>query len=925
MQTVASLTGRLDMSADEALETLRYLFFDVKDSESEISDEQIDLLIEIDDDPKLKDKYRSEFEKAREKEEQLAAKRKAALAKATAKKKAQATKKKAEAKKPAAKKKAASKKKAADDGAEAEVLPAAAGPRPTAEILPPDAEGARPEEAPREEGISIVIGSAIEHDQHRAEIIRADGSHIDASEIEAFEENTPAPEPEVAAGPGMGLLARAERDQEEEDKRKAKQKSQLKPDPKVVADVIRKAHEKKASGRKRSKDRALGEIDEEVPAGRAAHVPTIAPSAPRKTGKTARKRQKKMEKVRRDEDIRRSAAAAIREYESGGMDAGPKKRRKRRTEADGDEVAETERHIVQVEDVMTVESLAEAMGVDSTDIILTLMEDNILATKNQMLSLDTIRRVAEAFDFEVESVIAEEEEIMVEEPDEPGQLKPRAPVVTVMGHVDHGKTSLLDRVRKASVAAGEAGGITQHIAAYEVQLPQGRVVFLDTPGHEAFTAMRARGAQVTDVVVLVVAADDGVMPQTREAINHAKAAEVPIVVAVNKIDKPDAQPERIRQQLTEYDLLDEKWGGKTIIRDISALSGAGIDELMELLVLETELLELKANPDKPARGAVVEAEVTRGQGPVAWVLVRSGTLKVGDPFLCGATFGRVRAMLNAAGEPLEEAGPSTPVVVLGFNAAPDAGDQFIAVKDERTARAIAEKRAHRARMKSGPAVQHVTLEDFHRSLTAGETTELRVVVKADVQGSVDVLDSTLPELGNDEAKVKVVSSGVGAINESDVLLASASDAVILGFHVEPTPKAEQLAQTEGVEIRTYKIIYELTEELTKSLEGMLAPESKEIIVGHAEVRRVFRSSALGNIAGCMQTDGEIHRDSSVRLMRNGQKVWEGRVGSLRREKDTVSSVSAGFECGIKLAGFDEVQEGDIIEAFKIEQVARTLT
>ena len=925
MRTVASLTGRLDMTAEEAVETLRYLFYDVAGVDSEIPDDLIDLLLDIDDDPKKKEKYHDERVKARQKEEQLAEKRKASLAKATAKKKADA-KKKAAATKPAAKKKAASKKKAAAGEPEAEILPAKSVPRPTAEILAPDAAGARPVEERKEEGVSIVIGSAIEHDQHRAEIIRADGSHIDASQIETYEDRVAPAEPDVLPGPELGLLARAERDQEEEDKRKAKQKSAIKPDPKVVADVIRRAHEKKASGKKRLKERGIGDMDDEaLPSRTAAHVPTIAPSAPRKTGKTARKRQKKMEKVRREEDVRRSAAAAIREYESGGMDAGIKKRRKRRTETDGTEVADTERRVVQVEDVMTVESLANAMGVDSTDIILTLMEDNILATKNQMLSLDTIRRVADAFEFEVESIIAEEEEIMVEAPDEPGDLKPRAPVVTVMGHVDHGKTSLLDRVRKASVAAGEAGGITQHIAAYEVNLPQGRVVFLDTPGHQAFTAMRARGAQVTDVVVLVVAADDGVMPQTREAIDHAKAAEVPIVVAINKCDKPNAQPERIRQQLMEFELVDEKWGGKTIMRDISALTGQGIDELMELLVLETELLELKANPDKLARGAVVEAEVTRGQGPVAWVLVRSGTLKVGDAFLCGSTYGRVRAMLNAGGQSLSEAPPSTPVVVLGFNEAPDAGDQFIALKDERVARAIAEKRAHRARMMSGPTVQHITLEDFHRSLTAGETTELRVVVKADVQGSADVLNSTLPELGNEEARVKIVSSGVGAINESDVLLASASNAVVLGFHVEPTAKAEQLAQSEGVEIRTYKIIYELTEELTKSLEGMLAPEAKETITGHAEVRRVFKSSALGNIAGCMQTDGEIHRDSSVRLLRNGKVVWDGRVGSLRREKDQVSSVVAGFECGIKLAGFDEIQEGDIIESFKVEQVARTLT
>ncbi len=493
-----------------------------------------------------------------------------------------------------------------------------------------------------------------------------------------------------------------------------------------------------------------------------------------------------------------------------------------------------------------------------------------------------------------------------------------------MGHVDHGKTSLLDQVRKASVAAGEAGGITQHIAAYEVNLPQGKAVFLDTPGHEAFTAMRARGAQVTDIVVLVVAADDGVMPQTLEAIDHAKAAEVPIVVAINKCDKPDARPERIRQELTEFDLVDEAWGGKTIMRNISAWTGEGIDDLMEMLVLETELLELKANPNKRARGAVIEAEVTRGQGPVAWVLVESGTLRVGDGFLAGETYGRVRAMLNSAGEHVEEAGPSTPVVVLGFNSPPHAGDQFLAVEDERAARSIADQREHRSKMKGGPAVQHVTLEDFHRSLKAGEVSELRVVVKADVQGSVDVLESSLPDIGNEEASVKIVHSGVGAINESDVLLASASDAVVLGFHVDATPKAEQLAQTEGVEIKSYKVIYEMTEDLRKSLEGLLEPEKRQVVTGHAEIRKVFKSSSLGNIAGCMMTDGEISRDSFARLLRGDDVVWEGKVGSLRREKDQVNSVQSGYECGIKLANFDDVREGDVIEAYRIEEVAKSL-
>ncbi|MFP6615473.1 MAG: translation initiation factor IF-2, partial [Candidatus Hydrogenedentota bacterium] len=467
--------------------------------------------------------------------------------------------------------------------------------------------------------------------------------------------------------------------------------------------------------------------------------------------------------------------------------------------------------------------------------------------------------------------------------------------------------------------------ITQHIAAYEVKLPQGDVVFLDTPGHEAFTAMRARGAQITDVVVLVVAADDGLMPQTIEAIDHAKAAEVPIVVAVNKCDKPDAQPDRIRQELANHDLLDEAWGGKTIIRDISALNGDGVDELTELLVLETELLELKANPDKPARGTVIESEITKGQGPVAWVLIKSGTLKVGDIFLCGETYGRVRALQNTASEFVEQAGPSSPVVVMGFSAPPMAGDQFVIVSDERTARSIADKREHQSRLKSGPASQVVTLEDFYAQVLAGKQTNLNVLIKADVQGSVDVLCSTLADAGNEEVGVNIVHSGVGAINESDILLASASSAVILGFHTSATPKAEALGLTEGIDIRIYQVIYEMVEDIRKSLEGMLTPDENEVVTGHAEIRAIFKSSALGSIAGCMQLDGESKRDALARLLRDGEEVYSGKVDSIRRDKDQVNAVQSGFECGIKLQGFDAIQEGDIIETFLIEKVAKTMS
>jgi len=494
----------------------------------------------------------------------------------------------------------------------------------------------------------------------------------------------------------------------------------------------------------------------------------------------------------------------------------------------------------------------------------------------------------------------------------------------VMGHVDHGKTTLLDAVRSANVAESEAGGITQHIAAYDVPIKEGRVVFLDTPGHEAFTHMRARGAKITDVVVLVVAADDGVMPQTIEAIDHAKAAEVPIVVAINKCDKPDAQPDRIRQELTHYGLLDQQWGGKTVMHNISAKSKQGVDELMELLWLEAELLELKANPNKRARGAVIESEITRGMGPVAWVLVQNGTLRVGDVFLAGESYGRVRTLINARGEHIQEAGPSSPVVVTGFNAPPEAGTSFVVVKEERIARAIAEKRAELSKQKQGAVVRHITLEDFHERMMAGEKKQLNIVLKADVQGSVDVLQDSLAKLGNDNVQIAFVHAGVGGINESDVMLASASDAVIIGFHVTAGAKVKKIAEQEGVDIRTYRVIYEATADVHAALEGMLAPEMRETIAGHAEIREVFRSSALGNIAGCYVTDGEVFRAAPARLLRDNVVVYEGKLQSLRRQKDDVRVVATGLECGIKLENFDDIKVGDVIEVFRVESVAQVL-
>lgn len=943
MQTVSSLAERLDMTAEEAVEKLRYMLFDVDGVESVISDEECDLLIDVDDDDSVAEEVREkklqEQEKAKKRNERL----RNAAKKAAAKRKEKAAAKK---KSPAKKKKAAAKPKA-------EILPeeegekkeeAAEEPAPAAEILPGEDAAAvaeqpvleeapaaeilpSEEEAPKEEveekpdeppKPSITIGRAIERDKGGVQVVRADGRAVEAPEAEIIEEESAEPATEEE-DEDDSLVAEAERREEEELRRQSRHKPQVTPDPAVVAEVKRKALERMQEKMKRKQQRAGAA----APEGVHPSAPAKVPARPGRTGKTARKRQKKAERARQEEDRRREAAAAVREIQAGG--AGKKRRKKRDRDEIGDglDAAYVSPTVIEVDESISVEDLAQQIDVETNELILDLMDLNVLANKNQMLDIGLVRQVAEPRGFEVRSAIPEEEEVLQEEPDNPEDLKHRAPVITVMGHVDHGKTTLLDRIRSANVAEGEVGGITQHIAAYEAMVGDGRVVFLDTPGHEAFTQMRARGAQCTDVVVLVVAADDGIMPQTVEAIDHAKAAEVPIVVAVNKCDKPDAQPDRIRQELTRFDLLSEEWGGKTIVKDISAKSGEGVDELMELLALEAELLELKANPNKPARGVVVESEISRGQGPVAWVLVQSGTLKIGDIYVAGKAHGRVRAMMNSRGENLDTAGPSTPVLVMGFSEPPDAGDHFAVVPDERVARAISAKRSDIEKQKSGQ-VKHITLEDFHERMKAGERAELNVLLKADVQGSVDVLSSSLGKLGNEEVSVSIVHSGVGGINESDVLLASASDAVVIGFHVTANPRAQKLAEQEGVDIHTYQVIYEAIDEVRKALEGMLKPESREVVTGHAEIRQVFRSSAIGNIAGCYVLDGEINRGGRIRVVRNDVIAYDGAIGTLRRAKDDVRDVQTGFECGIKIENYDDIQEGDILEGYRIESVAKTL-
>ncbi len=572
-------------------------------------------------------------------------------------------------------------------------------------------------------------------------------------------------------------------------------------------------------------------------------------------------------------------------------------------------------------ETIQVSDLAKRMGVKVADVIVKLMGLGVMATANQTLDYETAALVASEFGYEVEKKAVAEDLIKIEEESGSGELVQRPPVVTVMGHVDHGKTSLLDAIRQSDVAAKEAGGITQHIGAYQVQLPSGNLVtFLDTPGHEAFTAMRSRGAQVTDIVILVVAADDGVMAQTKEAIDHARAAGVPIIVAVNKIDKPGANPDRVKQELAELDLIPEDWGGDTIFVNVSAKQKTGIDELMEMLWLQAEMLELKADPKKLARGHVIESKLDRGRGPVATVLVSEGTLYVGDPIVCGMHYGKVRAMINDKGQRVDKAGPSTPVEVQGLSGLPEAGNEFVVLKDEKQAREVAEYRQRKAREAELAKASKVSLESIFEKLQEAEVKELNLLIKADVQGSLEALSDALTKLSTKDVRVKIVRGGIGAITESDVLLASASNAIIIGFNVRPATNAKALAEQEHVDIRYYDVIYNAIEEVEAAMVGMLEPEYREKILGKAEVRETFRVSKVGTIAGSYVLDGTIQRNANARLLRDNVVIYTGKIASLRRFKDDVREVQAGYECGIGLENFNDIKVGDIIEAYEMEEI-----
>ena len=577
---------------------------------------------------------------------------------------------------------------------------------------------------------------------------------------------------------------------------------------------------------------------------------------------------------------------------------------------------------VQIPDEISVGELASRMKKTGAEVVKCLMKNGVMASLSQMIDFDTAAIIAEEMGCKVEKevVVTIEERLIDDHQDKDEDLVPRAPVVVVMGHVDHGKTSLLDYIRNAHVASGEAGGITQHIGAYQVEIHGKPITFLDTPGHEAFTSMRARGAMVTDIAILVVAAEDGIMPQTVESINHAKAAGIPIIVAINKMDKPEANPERIKQQLTEYGLVCEEWGGDTIICPISAKTGMGIDNLLEMLTLTAEVGELKANPHRAAQGTVIEARLDKGRGPVATLLIQNGTLHQGDIIIAGTSVGRVRAMVSDKGQRITEAGPSVPVEITGLSEAPSAGATFNAVADEKLARELVEQRKAEEKAKANAPVSKVSLEDLFSQIQAGEMKNLNIIVKADVQGSVEAVKASLEKISNDEVRVRVIHGAVGAINESDVMLASTSNAIIVGFNVRPDAAARDSAARAHVDMRMYRVIYDAINEIEAAMKGMLAPKFRENVIGHAEIRQTFKVSNVGTVAGCYVTDGKIQRSCEARIVRDGIVIHEGHLASLQRFKDAVKEVASGYECGLNFEKFNDIKEGDVVEAYVMEQI-----
>ncbi|PAU93957.1 translation initiation factor IF-2 [Aliifodinibius salipaludis] len=694
---------------------------------------------------------------------------------------------------------------------------------------------------------------------------------------------------------------------------------------KVVGKVkIDDSKPKRRKKRKRKKDRQEDDDDSNKKSGKRNK---------KKSKKKGKKKRRKRGSRVDEEDVEQKMKETLRKMQSSETVGSKrqKRRRQRKEEREEEEqlqqeLEELEDQVIEATEFITVSDLAELMDVKSNDVITTCMDLGMMVSINQRLDASTIELVAEEYGYEVEFVDADDaiEEIELEE-DDPEDLEPRAPIITVMGHVDHGKTSLLDYIRKSQVAEGEAGGITQHVGAYEVTTDDGRpITFLDTPGHEAFTAMRSRGAQATDIVILVVAADDAVMPQTIEAINHAKAAGVSIIVAINKMDKPGADPDKIKQQLAEHDVLVEEYGGTNQVAEVSAMTGDGIPDLLDKVLIEAELMELKANPNRNADGVVLEARVDKGKGIVSNILVQNGTLEVGDPFVAGPCFGRVRAMENEHGERIESAGPSTPLQLTGFDDIPQAGDKVVALDDEKKAKEIANQRQQIKREQELRQSKHMSLDDLSRRLALGEIEDLNLIIKADVDGSIEALSGALQKLSNEEVSVNVIHTGAGAITESDVLLASASEAIIIGFQVRPTSNARKVAEEEEIDIRLFSVIYDAVDEVKDAMEGMLSPEISERLYGNAEVREIFKVSSVGTIAGCYVTDGKINRNNPVRVVRDGVVIYDGEIDALKRFKDDVKEVKSGYECGISIVNYNDIKVGDVIENYEVVEERRSL-
>lgn len=748
----------------------------------------------------------------------------------------------------------------------------------------------------------------------------------DRKEADAAAEAEPSGKAEEVAEEPETAKAKAE-----EDENFIKTRIEKLNGPSVVGKIDLPVEERKESDResRKKRKRIRKEPERRVDIGETSEEDEDQKGRVQKKSSLKKKRRPVKPEVS-EEDVQKQVKETLARLTDRGKSKAAKYRREKR-DAVSQKLQEQEiqkeedKNIIKVTEFVTVQELASLMNVSPTDIIAKCMELGLFVSINQRLDAETLALVADEFGYKVEFISVEVQEAIAEESDNPEELQPRPPIVTVMGHVDHGKTKLLDYIRSSNVVAGEAGGITQHIGAYSVSLEDGRnITFLDTPGHEAFTAMRARGAQATDVVIIVVAADDGVMPQTVEAINHAQAAGVPIVFAINKIDKPTANPEKIKEELANMNLLVEDWGGKYQSQEISAKNGINIDELLEKVLLEAELLELKANPDRSATGSVIESTLDKGRGYVTTVLVENGTLTLGDVILAGTHYGHVKAMYNERGKKIDSAEPGTPALILGINGAPQAGDRFNVMESDKEAKEIANKREQLQREQVQRTRKHITLDEIGRRIAIGNFQELNIIVKGDVDGSIEALSDSLIKLSTEQIQVNIIHKAVGQIKEADIMLAAASNAIIVGFQVRPSLGARKLAEKEEIDVRLYSVIYDAIEEIKAAMEGMLSPEIKEEITATVEIREIFRITKVGTVAGCMVREGKITRNSRIRLIRDGIVIYTGELGSLKRFKDDIKEVAAGYECGLNIAGFNDIKVGDMIEAYQEVEVLKKL-